>query len=352
MGLPHLLPRVRLAVLRVLDASGAFGLARRSAWRSRRLLILCFHGFSIADEHLWNPNLYLPGEHLEGRLRRLRDGGYAILPLGEALERLYAGSLPSGAVALTVDDGFFDFLALAYPILARAGVPATVYASTYYVFDQRPIFDVACDYLLWKGQRLGRGRVDLSGNLNGFDLSAPGAPGVVAALLRRAAADEGWSADRKHECLERLAAAVGVDWGEFRRRRMLSLLTPEEIAALDPRIADVQLHTHRHRMPDDRALFLREIEDNRNGLIRAGRPASDLRHFCYPSGLYAAHHLPWLKEAGVVSATTTEPGLASRASDPLHLPRYIVTYLTPDVEFDAWASGVRAVLGRPGWLRG
>ncbi|HEX7023793.1 MAG TPA: polysaccharide deacetylase family protein, partial [Gemmatimonadales bacterium] len=268
------------------------------------------------------------------------------------LERLYAGSLPPGAVALTVDDGFFDFLARAYPVLSAAGVPATVYASTYYVFDQKPIFDVACDYLLWKGQRLGRERVDLPGGLDRFDLSAPGAPERGAAQLRRAAAAEGWSADRKHECLERLARAVGADWGAFRGQRMLSLLTPEEIAALDPRIADVQLHTHRHRMPDDRALFLREIEDNRNALARAGRPLAELRHFCYPSGVYAAHHLPWLAEAGVVSATTTEPGLASRASDPLALPRYIDTSLTPDVEFDAWASGVRAVLRRPRRSRG
>ena len=46
----------------------------------------------------------------------------------------------------------------------------------------------------------------------------------------------------QHVWLERLARRLGVDWEEFLQRRFFSLMHPKEIGALDPTIADVQLH--------------------------------------------------------------------------------------------------------------
>ena len=337
----------RQAVLRTLSAAGITARVSRSGWRRRRLLILCFHGFSLADEHEWNPSLYVPAAHLEHRLRQLRDGGYTILAFEEGLERLYLGNLPPAAVVVTVDDGMFDFHAAAYPILQRAGVPATVYVSTYYVLHQRPVFDVAAGYLLWRAARTGRGVAELSGSLGPLRLKLEEAGSPAWGHLKGIAAQHAWSSDQKQECLEQLAREAGIGWAEFLRRRLLSLMTPEEIAGLDPGVADVQLHTHRHRMPDTRELFLQELEDNRRALIRCGCSPERLRHFCYPSGVYGLRHLPWLREAGVASATTTRPGLAASSSDPLQLPRFIDNYLTSDLEFDAWAAGVREILRRP-----
>jgi hypothetical protein len=94
----------------------------------------------------------------------------------------------------------------------------------------------------------------------------------------------------------------------------------------------------------DRQLFLREIEDNRNSIHEmTGKIAS---HFCYPSGVWDRAFLPWLKEAGVKSATTCEFGLASQNSNPLLLPRLVdVSALSP-IEFESWLTGVSAALPR------
>ncbi len=339
--------KVRDSALQVIRFAGGFGAASRSRWRSRRLLILCYHGFAQADEHLWNSSLYVTRDHLESRLAFLAAEGYAILPLAEGLTRLAAGTLPARAVAITVDDGTYDFYAVAYPVLKRLGVPVTLYVSTYYVLDRRPVFDGACQYLLWKAWT--SGKVDLKDPLDegGPPLRTAEACVQASARVSETATRQRWSSDDKHRWLERLARRLGLDWEEFLRRRFFSLMHPEEIASLDPAIADVQLHTHRHRVPEQRDLFLREIADNRRALSDCGLDPERLTHFCYPSGMYQPAFLPWLAEAGVVSAVTCVPGLASQRQHPLLLPRFIDTGATSDVEFEGWASGLRQLIGRP-----
>jgi peptidoglycan/xylan/chitin deacetylase (PgdA/CDA1 family)/SAM-dependent methyltransferase len=339
--------QVRDSALQVIRLAGGLNAVSRSRWRSRRLLILCYHGFAQDDEHRWDPALYVTRDHLESRLKFLAAEGYAVVPLAEGLARLRAGTLPPRAVAITVDDGTYDFYAIAYPVLKRLGVPVTVFVSTYYVVDRRPVFDGACQYLLWKAWT--SGKVDLKDPLD------DGAPllrtavdcGAAAVRVREIARRERWSAERKHEWLERFARRLGLDWEDFLRRRLVALMHPEEIGALDPAIADVQLHTHRHRAPEQRELFLREIADNRRALSECGVDARRLTHFCYPSGIHLPAFLPWLAEAGVTSAVTTVPGVASKRDDALLLPRFIDATTTSEVEFEGWASGLRHFLRRP-----
>src|SRR5579864_7365500 len=96
---------LKLATLRVLRNSGVFQLVANSRWRQQRLLILCYHGTSLEDEHLWRPGLYIQPHKLEQRLELLKKGGYSVLFLDEALQRLRAGTLPERSVVITFDDG-------------------------------------------------------------------------------------------------------------------------------------------------------------------------------------------------------------------------------------------------------
>ena len=53
-----------------------------------------------------------------------------------------------------------------------------------------------------------------------------------------------------------------------------------------------------------------------------------------------------LKESGIVSATTCEPGFASVSADRLLLPRVLDNPLLSPIEFEGWLSGVSAALPR------
>ncbi|HPQ16139.1 MAG TPA: polysaccharide deacetylase family protein, partial [Bryobacteraceae bacterium] len=150
----------------------------------------------------------------------------------------------------------------------------------------------------------------------------------------------------KQELLKQLARTAGVDYGELVRKRLLQIMTPGEVCELARAGIDFQLHTHRHRTPSDRDLFLREIRDNRERLqaLTGRNPV----HFCYPSGVHKPEFLPWLAEASIASATTCEPDLASPRSNPLLLPRLVDHCGLDEVEFEGWLCGCSAFLPRRG----
>ena len=78
-----------------------------------------------------------------------------------------------------------------------------------------------------------------------------------------------------------------------------------------------------------------------NATLVAGRPA---RHFCYPNGIYRADFFPWLRELGVISATTCEPGLASSQTELLCTPRLVDGSSLTEAEFEGWLCGISAAL--------
>lgn len=329
----------------VLGASSRLGLlsgVRDSAWRQRRLLILCYHSISIDDEHEWSGTYSMSPALLESRLRMLRDGRYNVLPLGEAVSRLYEGTLPPRSVALTFDDGMFDFHSRAWPLLQEFGFPATVYLTTYYSEYNKPIFGLLCSYVLWRARaRMPQPDVSpLFGMPKRWHL-AEAAGRVQAHREILAHVDrEGLTLPERTAFAQRLTELLGDDYEAIQAKRVLTVMTRDEAADVARAGIDVELHTHRHRTPNDRGLFLREIADNRACIerIRAGTA----KHFCYPSGVYRAEFLPWLREAGVATATTCDPGLASPRSEPLLLPRLVDTSFLSPLDVEGWMTGMSA----------
>ncbi len=336
---------LRHGTLRLLKNLGIFDGVKNSRWRRQRLLIICYHGIALEDEHEWRPPLYMHAQLFEQRLQLLRDGKYTVLPLAEAIERLYRGDLPPRSVAITFDDGTYDFYAQAHPRLKEYGLPATVYQTTYYCDFNYPVFHLICSYMLWKR----RGQVLRAGENAGIPqvLDLRSAAGQSSALdhLLTFARQERLSEEGKNNLAARLALVLGLDYPELVRKRVLQLMRPDEIAQLAREGVDFQLHTHRHRTPLEENLFLREIRDNRRKLLEMAAN-SVITHFCYPSGVYRFEFLPWLKKEGVVSATTCESGLASPYDSALLLPRLVDTSSHTPLEFESWLSGVGAFTSR------
>jgi len=336
--------KVKLFGLQLCQGLGVIRLVRESAWRSRRLLILAYHGFSLDDEHLWNPELFLPPLEFETRLASIRRGGYRVLPLVEALQCLYKDTLPEKSVVITIDDGNFDFYAKGFRLLRDFEFPATVYLTTFYCDYNRPLFNHICSYMLWKrrGDVIPKTRLLVS--LDELDLRTTGSRSGALRAILRAAEEEHWSAEEKDDFAAKLADALSLRYEDYLFTRLLHRMNAAEVSEVAAAGIDVQLHTHRHRTPDDRELFGEEIEENRLRIAKmTGRPAN---HFCYPSGVVKPQFLPWLAGKGIVSATTCEPGYASVHSNPLLLPRVLDGSDVSRLEFEGWLSGLSSYIPR------
>jgi peptidoglycan/xylan/chitin deacetylase (PgdA/CDA1 family) len=323
---------------------GVMGAVARSSWRQKRLLILCYHSLSVDQEHQWKRALFFTPEEFDERLELIEKHRLNVLTLEEGIRRLREGTLPDRSAILTFDDGTADFHDLVAPRLRRLGYPATVYVSTYYIDKGLPIFPLMISYVLWKGRHQHLGPDPDFGLNRAIDLSTrEGRMEVERAIIARVT-ELGLSAGDRDAVAGRLAGRLGVDHAELGRRRVLQLMTPQEIASVAGQGFDVQLHTHRHRTPDDQQAFTEEILENRRRIeAMTGRAA---RHFCYPSGVYFPPCLGWLNGLGVVSGTTCVPGLATAESPSLLLPRLVDTAGLSPVELEGWLSGLSSVLPR------
>jgi peptidoglycan/xylan/chitin deacetylase (PgdA/CDA1 family) len=343
-GLGNAARQLRDIGLAGLRACGGLDRIADSAWRRQRLLILCYHGVSLRDEHEWRRELFVTAPFLRRRFELLRERGYRVLPLAEAVRSLRRRTLPPRSLVLTFDDGFHNFFAAAVPLLEEFGYPATNYVSTYYCIHQHPIIGLALRYLLWRarGQVLDRGV--LPGHDVSVDLQDPEKRETLGATLFAQLRALPGGPEAQHAWLAELATRLRVDWLDIVRSRFFHLMTSAEIADIARRGFDVQLHTHRHRTPRDRAAFCDEVTENRRILEDiTGHP---ITHFCYPSGDVDLAFLPWLRELGVESATTSAfANLANADHEPLLLPRYVDTMAKPELVFESWLCGVGAILG-------
>jgi peptidoglycan/xylan/chitin deacetylase (PgdA/CDA1 family) len=284
--------RVPVAALKtaLFTLANAAGVSRRfaeTAWRCRRLMILCYHGVSLADEHEWNPTLYISPRTLTRRLDALRRLGCTVLSLPEAVDRLYAENLPGRAVVLTFDDGYYDFKAKALPLLEERRYPATVYVTTQQWSGAITIEPLRTSYLSWRSIR-----------------------GAVSPCSARA----------------------------------LSVMTQSEVADVAGRGIAIEMHTHRHRLPLDVDGLLLDIRVNRD--LIASTTGRVPRHLCYPDGVYYTAHLRHLRACGVETAATCDPGLAATSADPLLLPRFVDCEACSQATFEAWVTGVASWIPR------
>ena len=203
-------------VLKIAKASGVYAIVRDSAWRRRRLLILCYHGVAVDDEAEWDPELYVTQDRLRQRLHMLRHGGYTILPLAEATRRLYDGTLPARSVALTFDDGAVDFERRALPVLREFNAPATLYLTTFYCATRLPVFDTMLTYLLWKGRESGADVAALCESPVPLPIASGDARAKARETLFQFAVDCRLNAEEKDEFLARVARRVGADYADIR----------------------------------------------------------------------------------------------------------------------------------------
>ncbi|MCW2691161.1 MAG: polysaccharide deacetylase [Mycobacterium sp.] len=302
---------------RLLCAAAVPALSRRL--QRRRLTILMFHGveaepLSPSCSHVHD------AATLRRELRYVRRC-FHVLPLEEALERLYAGTLPDRAAALTFDDGTRNLLTHAAPVLRDVGLPAAVFLAT---------GPMGTDETLWPDSLwLAFARASAPEvNLTVFGLET---------LSLRTAADRGAAYataverfkdlpdEERMACVGSLVATLAPELGDAGPFRMLSWDEARALAS----DGSVTLHPHSvthpilSRCPDEKVEH--EVFESCAALERETGRAPIV--FAYPNGRsqdFDERTKAALRRRGVRWVLAGTSGLARRNSDPLALPRIMI----------------------------
>lgn len=315
---------------------GVPALLRRS--RRNELAILMYHG--IEPEPARPPCWHVLDVVNFRRQLRYLSRHFTVLPLEEAIERLYAGTLPRRAAALTFDDGTCNLLTHAAPVLREFGLPAAVFLTTGVM---------GTDQLLWPDRlwiafaRTDEPEVDLDLlGLGSCSLRGPAARGDAYALAVEQL--KNLPDGKRLTLLEQLIDALGADVDATGPFRMLSW---EEAHALTA-TADVALYPHTVTHPILSRCPNAKVDQEITGSCDAVQRHTAVTPtvFAYPNGRaqdFDDRAKAALRRCGVRWALATTSGIADRSSDPFALPRIGIGC---DLPFSAFCLLVS------GWHRG
>jgi peptidoglycan/xylan/chitin deacetylase (PgdA/CDA1 family) len=320
---------------------GLFALCRYL--HRNHLVILCYHGIWIGAAPHYGDCLYMSKRRFSERMGFLQRKQYKVLSLDEALRLWEQKALPSNAVVLTIDDGWYGTYKHMVPVLEEKRFPATLYVTSYYVRRGIPVVNVLVGFLLARIPDIARAADILECALGAKRLSR-NEDELLEQIVQRIESLP--SLEERWQAVEKIARALEADLATIVRERWFHLMNPEELRHAREQGLDLQLHTHRHRMYDfSEAELARDLSFNRSEIVElTGCTQDSLRHFCYPSGVYDPSVFGLLNRLNIVSATTTEPGLNPPGANKLSLRRILDCESLSDIEVEARLCGFWSVL--------
>ena len=258
----------------------------------------------------------VPTQVFKAQIRHISKT-YTVLPVDALVDCMNRGRLPRNAIAITFDDGYRDNLTHAAPIVARHGVPATIFLATGYIAStSRPWFDevaVAFKTTRVTMARMPWGSLELHTQVD--RLATLNQAWAWLKSLPEDEFDEGF-----HRILEALAPYHSTPNGHG-ANGMLDWDDVKVIAGLG---FSLGAHTVSHpilsRVTTGRAR--REIEDCRD-MIRAATGTAP-RAFAYPNGApadYTDDVLRLVRQAGFTCAVTARFGVNTGRTSPWELRR-------------------------------
>ena len=284
----------------------------------KNVAILMYHG--VVRTPLDVPDWCFISEHNFSRQMEYLHRNFRVVSLSQAMEYLRKDRINEPTAVITFDDGYQNVYDVAYPILSRFGLPATVFINTAFINTantvwfctlNRAISETNHQKFSWKGVV--------------YDLSSTASKARASAILQH--------------LLKQLPHQVLLEKLD-EIRESLDIHTPEEVARdshfrmLDNHcIAEMSAsgliefgaHTATHTILSrvDEARARQEIATSIEDTQRlTGKPC---RLFAYPNGKpgdYNEAVIKFLESSGIETAVATREGPSTTSTPPLELCRY------------------------------
>ena len=283
--------------------------------------IFMYHSVGNADFIPKEANFTLKPNKFEAQIRYLTKR-FKILPLADLVKNIENGNGQSGRyAAVTFDDGYKDNFRIAWPILSRYGVPATIFLTTKYI-DEGDWIDLNKLYFrLWQTKTK-----EIS-----FSLGEPAE--IVSyplhtkrqretAVLKIRSTLKSLSHKERRELLTEITKSLGNSGSP--PSGCLDMLSWEEVREMRHKGITFGAHgvTHAILSKLSSQEVRQEIRESKQRIeTMAGQPVD---FFAYPNGHWEDFNdaiIEMLKEEGYRGACTTVAGSVKGASDPYQLRR-------------------------------
>lgn len=334
---------IKGVLLNVMRATGWFDLLRYA--HRRQPLILTYHRFSESDD----PDK-TPAAAFEQQLDYLA-AHYDVAPLGRLVAEMNSREprtkTGKGMAAITIDDGYRDSYEIAYPLLRRRNLPATVFVVTEFADRHCWIWTDKARYLCaranpqWLTTRIG-------GHESWLELGDEASRRRTALRLNDLL--KKLPEEAKESALDRLAETLGVPLPEAPPEHLRSI-TWEQAREMDQNGVEIGSHTRTHPILTNisEEHLRRELYESRLRLEEVlGR---QVEQFCYPNGDNDDRVQREVARAGYRIAVTTVSGLNKRGDDPLtlhriHTERDLAHFLQSTCGFEQLKNKARNLINR------
>lgn len=325
------------------------GLLHLWRWLNRdKVVIITLHSVLDPDDgHKWSPlRTFITTEDLDNKLAFLARH-FNFISLNDAYLMLKGDkpTIPHGLV-VTFDDGFYNNIKYALPLLKKHRVPATIFPATAFLAQQKPFWfdrlDYAIQHNIDESQNIevyGKTFFIDTSNRQKFKVSVVS---IIRYLL---------SFEPNDNELPQKATALIEEIESKKQQSLLDIFTEDNCTRAIPESMFEELakeklltfgsHTHDHT----RVTGLPSDQDTEGQLKKSKERIKELvskecNFFCYPNGDHDNHAAQLVDSAGYLAATTTKEGL-NKPGDPLmKLKRFNFSGDTTCIEFLCVLSGL------------
>jgi len=116
-----------------------------------RIIILMYHGFTDRTEFDGIANYHKQNLHI-GKFRNhliYLKNNYHIIPLERFVNDILSGKkTPPNSIIITIDDGYKSNHTLAFPILKELNVPASIFLTTGFIDEKKPLWSDRIEYAI------------------------------------------------------------------------------------------------------------------------------------------------------------------------------------------------------------
>lgn len=282
-------------------------------WVTRhQVLILMYHRFSGEKEpYKISANEF--AAHLEYLSRHHR-----VLPLSETVEALRKGkTLPANTVVMTIDDGYADAYEIAFPLLKKYRMPATVYAVTDFLDGKCWMWTDLMRFIL---QRTEKNKIEIEFENDKIECAPENSLQRIKFAERVNARLKKIPDELKEKKISEIAAALSVVIPE-KPTEQFAPVGWEEAREMEAENVRIESHTVRHPILTNVSAEKLGLEVKQSKKRLEEKLNKRIEHFCYPNGNLNKNVQKAVEDAGYQSATTTCYGFNAKETNRFLLNR-------------------------------